>query len=297
MCKSLSYLAKFFLCIVLLSSTAWHSDRPAYRLYDAQLKTVSYEQMLDQMAQADVVLFGEQHDNPICHWLELQVTKDLYNRKKERLVLGAEMFEADNQTVLSEYTTGIITAKQLETEAKIWQNFKTDYKPLLDFAQRMRMPFVATNIPRRYASLVAKSGLEALGQLSAEAQKNIAPLPISVDLTLPSYAEMMNMGGMHGSSGSMSAENITKAQAVKDATMAHFIYKNWETGKLFLHYNGSYHSKNYEGIVWYLKKQNPKLKIVTVHSIEAEDITQPTSKEKGSADFVLAIPADMTKTY
>jgi uncharacterized iron-regulated protein len=274
------------------------SDKPAYLLYDKDLKPVSYENMLKELSQADIVFFGEIHDNSLNHWLELQVTKDLFQAKKEQLILGAEMFEADNQTVVDEYLKSLITAKQFETEAKVWQNYQTDYKPLLDFAQQNKLKFIATNIPRRYASMVSKGGLEALNQLSEDAKKNIAPLPIEVDLTLPAYAEMMKMGGMHGSgSVNMSAENITKAQIIKDATMASFILKNNETGRTLLHYNGSYHSNNFEGIVWHLKKKNPKLKIVTINTIQAKEISQPSEKEKNTANFIFVIPDDMTKSY
>lgn len=274
------------------------SDKPAYLLYDKDLRAISYENMLKELSQADVVLFGELHDNSLNHWLELQVTKDLFQAKKGQLILGAEMFESDNQTVMDEYLNSFITEKQFETEAKVWQNYQTDYKPLLDFAQQNKLKFVATNIPRRYASMVSKGGLEALNQLSDDAKKNIAPLPIDVDLSLPAYAEMMKMGGIHGSGGvNMSAENIAKAQVIKDATMASFILKNYEAGRIFLHYNGSYHSNNFEGIVWHLKKKNPKLKIITINTIQAQDITQPSEKEKNTANFIFAIPADMTKSY
>ena len=286
----------FLLAISLFGFTK--SDKPAYILYDRDLKTVSYENMLKELSQADIIFFGELHDNSLNHWLELQVTKDLFEIKKDKLTLGAEMFESDNQTVMDEYLKSLITAKQFETEAKVWQNYQTDYKPLLDFAQQNNLKFIATNIPRRYASMVSKGGLEALSQLSDDAKKNIAPLPIDADLTLPAYAEIMKMGGMHGGGGmSMSAENITKAQIVKDATMASFILKNYETGRAFLHYNGSYHSNNFEGIVWHLKKKNPALKIVTINTIQSENITQPSEKEKNTANYIFAIPADMTKSY
>jgi uncharacterized iron-regulated protein len=286
------------LLFTILIFSFFKADKPAYLLYDQDFKPISYEKMLKELAQADIVFFGELHDNSLNHWLELQVTKDLFEAKKEKLILGAEMFEADNQTVVNEYLKKIITAKQFETEAKVWQNYQTDYKPLLDFAQNNELKFVATNIPRRYASIVSKGGIEALSQLSEEAKKNIAPLPIDVDLTLPAYAEMMKMGGMHGMGGSsMSAENITNAQVIKDATMASFILKNYQSGQTFLHYNGSYHSNNFEGIVWHLKKKNPKLKIVTINTIQAEDITKPAEKEKNSANFIFVIPDDMTKSY
>lgn len=294
---------KYALCLATaLCLMAFNADKPAYLLYDKSAqKTVQYGDMLQQLKEADVVFFGEIHNSPICHWLQLQVTKDLFAARQQNLVLGAEMFEADNQLVLSEYVEGRITAAQLEAESKIWKNYQTDYKPLVDFARSNKLPFVATNVPRRYASLVSKGGLAALEQLSSEGKKCLPPLPIEVDLSLPGYKNMMDMGGMHGGSmGKMNEEtmaNMARAQAVKDATMAHFILKNWVKGKLLMHYNGTYHSNNFEGIVWYLKKQNPALKIVTIASTEETDITKPKEAKAGLADYILTVPADMTKTY
>ena len=90
---------------------------------------------------------------------------------------------------------------------------------------------------------------------------------------------------------------LVKAQASKDATMAHFIYENWSPGRLFLHYNGSYHSLKHEGIIWYLKRRNPALKVATIHAVSQQDLTQLESENKQLADFILVIDADMTPTY
>ncbi len=289
-----------FLFIVLLAlfnaGPAPLPDKPAYRLFNKAQKEVPYREVVTALSKADVVLIGELHNNPICHWLELEFTKDLYTERKSDLVLGAEMFEADNQTVLDEYLKGLISASQLEKEAKVWNNFATDYKPLVDFAAAKNLPFIATNVPRRYASMVAKNDLSALERLSPEAMKWIVPLPLQVDLTLPGYASMMNeMGGTaHGDANSA---NMAKAQALKDATMAYFILQHCKAGQLFIHYNGSYHSDNYEGIVWYLKKQAPSLNIVTISSVEQEDISKIEKDKSQSGDFTLCIPASMTKTY
>lgn len=294
-------MKKLLLAFGVASLLALTPDKPAYLLYDKTLtNVVRYDDMLKKLSEADVVFFGELHNNPVCHWLELQVTKDLYATRKGDLMLGAEMFEADNQLVLNEYVQGKITAAQLEAESKIWKNYQTDYKPLVEFARTNKLPFVATNIPRRYASLVSKGGLEALSQLSEEGKRNVAPQPFEVDLTLPGYKNMMDMSGMHGTGMKMSEEavaNMAKAQASKDATMAYFILKSWSKGKVFLHYNGSYHSNNFEGIVWYLKKQNPDLKILTIATTEEADLAAPKEAKPNLADYVLTIPADMTKTY
>ena len=60
-------------------------------LYDSKGKKVSYKKMIRVLAQNDMVLFGEYHNNSVVHWLQLELTKDLAEKKP--LVLGAEMLE------------------------------------------------------------------------------------------------------------------------------------------------------------------------------------------------------------
>jgi uncharacterized iron-regulated protein len=237
--------------------------------------------------------------------LELQLAKRLQQEKKGALVMGAEMFEADNQQALTDYVDGRTTDKEFAAQARLWPNFNTDYKPIVDLARDNKVPFVATNVPRKYASLVARKGLTALDTLSTEAKRQIAPLPITVDLTLPGYKGMLDMMGGHGSGDSKNphggnadiSANFARAQAIKDATMAHFILQNLKYGQTLLHFNGDYHSKNFEGIVWYLRKQRPDLKIMTISTVELPNIERPNAENKQLADFILAIPDDMTKTY
>lgn len=281
-----------FLVVLFFVFTAFKSDKPAYFLYNKEGKDVKYEKMMKQLEDADIVLFGESHDNPIAHWLELEVTKDLFEMKKANLIIGAEMFESDNQVILSEYLDSLITQSSFESEARLWPNYKTDYKPLIEFANKNRIPFIATNVPRRYASLVNKKGFEGLEELSEEAKAFLPPLPVKYDPNLNCYKSMMEMPGM----GSHVTPNFPKAQAIKDATMAHFILKNWEKGKTFLHYHGSYHSENFESIYWYLKQENPDLNIVTIHTVSQDDVTKLEEENTGRADFTICVDADMTKT-
>ncbi len=272
--------------------TAFRYDKPAYSLFNKEGKEVKYEKMLKQAEDADIVLFGESHDNPVSHWLQLELTKDLYNSKKNKLVLGAEMFETDNQLILDEYLNGQISQSNFESEARLWPNYQTDYKPLVEFAKKNKLRFVATNIPRRYASIVNSKGFEGLDSLSAEAKVFLPPLPVKYDPELNCYKSMMEMEGM----GSHVTPNFPKAQAIKDATMAYFILKNWSKGKTLIHYNGSYHSENFESIYWYLKQANPDLNIVTIHTVSQEDVSDLLDENKGRADFTICVVEDMTKT-
>lgn len=275
---------------------SFRSDKPAYVLYDSEGRKVKYEKMIQAVSNADVVFFGELHDNPIAHWLEYEVTADLYKIAGERLVQGAEMFEADNQLLLDEYLSAAYESDKFEAEAKLWKNYKTDYKPLVEFAKKNSLPFIATNVPRRYASVVSKKGLEALEQLPAEARNYIAPLPIFYDPEVKSYKDMLEMVGMPGMGGKPN-ENFPKAQAIKDATMAHFILKNLEPGKIFIHYNGSYHSDNYLGIIYYLKRERPDIKVATIATVLQADTASLSTEFNGTADYLVVIPETMTRTY
>ncbi len=284
------------LIITSLAMLSFRSDKPAYMLYDSEGRKVKYEKMIQEVSDADVVFFGELHDNPIAHWLEYEVTADLYKVAGDRLVQGAEMFEADNQLLLDEYLSAAYEADKFEAEVKLWKNYKTDYKPLVEFAKKNNLPFIATNVPRRYASVVSKKGLEALEQLPAEARNYIAPLPIFYDPEVKSYKDMMEMGGMPGMGGKPN-ENFPKAQAIKDATMAHFILKNLQPGKIFIHYNGSYHSDNYLGIIYYLKRERPDIKVATISTVLQADTASLSTEYAGTADYLVVIPETMTRTY
>jgi uncharacterized iron-regulated protein len=272
------------------------ADKPAYKIFDKYGKEKSFEAMLKELQTADVILFGEIHNNPICHWLEYSLAKELYKEKKGQLVFGAEMLEADNQLIVNEYLKGLIDYGALNREAKLWEHFDTDYRPLLDLAAARELNFVATNIPRRYAGLVARNDLGSLTGLEEEAKKWFPPLPVEVDLSLPGYKEL-NESGVNPHAKSPGLPFMAQAQAIKDATMAYFILKNWQKGKLFFHVNGAYHSNRYAGIVWYLKKKNPDLKILTISSVEQEQIEKPDNENKSLADYLICTPDDMTKSY
>lgn len=277
--------------LLLLTMLTGFSGKEAYTLYNADGKKIHYQSLLEKASEADVILFGELHNNPICHWLQYELTADLYEIKKDQLILGAEMFETDDQVILDEYLGGKISEKTFKDEAKEWTNYQTDYKPLVDFAKQNKIPFVATNIPRRYANMVFNRGIKSLDSLSTQAKSWICPLPFPYDSNLACYKNIAKATGGHG------GENLKLSQAIKDATMSHWIGQNRKEGNTFLHYNGTYHSQWYESMVWYLERNFPNLKILTIHTIESQDMSQLPKEEIQSADIILQIPSSMTKTH
>jgi len=279
----------FCLFFFFFSTFIFSQNKVAYQLFDAKGKKTTYKKLLKKSEKSELILFGEYHDNPISHWLELALTKDLH--KKKNIILGAEMFEKDNQYQLNQYVKAEIDQKAMDTLTRLWNNYKTDYKPIVDFAKTNQLDFIATNIPRRYASMVYRNGLEALDSLPDNEKKWIAPLPIKYDASLSQYQKMFEMAQGHA------GDNFPKAQAIKDATMGNSIIDNLKENTVFIHYNGSFHSDFFQGIYWYVIQERPNLKIITIATVTQEDLSKLEEEHIGRADFILVVDNDMTKTF
>jgi uncharacterized iron-regulated protein len=275
--------------VLLVPILIFAQEKSPYALFTKSGNKTNYAKLLRVASQSEVILFGEYHDNSVVHWLELELAKDI--SRTTSITLGAEMLEADNQSQVNAYLAEKITQKQLDSLARLWPNYKTDYKPLVDWAKEKSLPFIATNVPRKYASLVYKKGFDALLELPDQEKAWMSPLPIFYDANLPGYANMLAEMGGHG------GENLPKAQAIKDATMAYFIEKNLPKKGVFLHYNGTYHSDNFEGIGFYLKRALPELKIITISTVTQADLNALDPENVSKADFILVIDEDVTKTY
>ena len=285
-----------FICIAIVfisnmafAQTSVYSLKP-FAFYDSEGNKMEYNQVVTESQSADVILFGEHHNDAMIHWIQLRFIKDLM--KTNELILGAEFFERDDQLKLDEYTSGLIPARNFEAEARLWNNYKTDYKPIVDLARDSGLTFIATNVPRRYAALVNKGGLDTLKYLSKEARAYLPKLPITFTMETPGYTEMEEMMGGHGTDVS----NMVKAQALKDATMAESILQNMKKGKIFVHINGDFHSANHGGIYWYLKEKKPKLDVKTIKVFANENLDF-TPEMIDSGDFILVVPEDFTKSY
>ena len=278
--------------IGLLSSI----NHPAYQLYSNKGKLADYGKMIKDLAKSNMVFFGEHHTNPICHWLQLEMSQSFYEVKGQNLFLGAEMFENGNQLVIDEYLKNFYPEDKMIPEmTQLWGNYKTDYQPLVDFAKEKELRFIATNIPRRYASMIYKKGIDVLDELSPEAREMISPdLKKHFDPTVKGYAEMADQMEGHIPTNML---NIQTAQAAKDATMAHFVLKNYKKGDFLFHFEGTYHSDYSQGIIWWVNKINPGLKIKSITTVSQTEWSEMTVEQKETiADYIIVVADNMTQT-
>ena len=261
----------------------------AYQIFNAQGKKVSYKKMMKDITKSEILFFGEEHNNAIAHWLQLEITTQLCALKQDKVTLGFEMFESDQQMLLNDYLGNLIKERVFLDSCR-WSNYKTDYQPLIQLAKNKSLPCVASNIPRKYASMVYKEGRASLKKLSADELELMCDINYPIDTTLSQYKIVKEMA-MHSNG------DFLGAQAIKDATMAKFIHKYWREGNFFIHFNGSFHSDFQQGIIWYLQQYRPELNFRTISVVSQDNVQSLGSESLNRANYIICVPNTMTKTH
>ncbi|MFN5790248.1 MAG: ChaN family lipoprotein, partial [Bacteroidota bacterium] len=88
--KSLFSINLIALTLILTVNFLRAQEHAAYLIFNNKGEKVDYEQVKKKSAENEVVFFGELHNNPISHWLQLKLTSDLFDLKDGKLILGAE---------------------------------------------------------------------------------------------------------------------------------------------------------------------------------------------------------------
>ena len=278
---------KIFILFLILLTMSISISAQNYRVFDGTGNPSDLSKILEAVGQNDVVFLGEQHDDKTAHELQFEIFKTAFEKyaANKKITLSLEMFERDAQTVLDEYLRDLISEKHFLAASRPWNNYETDYRPLVEFAKEKNLPVIAANAPRRYVNMVARLGTDSLEKLSTEAKKWLAPLPFAV--SSKAYSDKFNalMGG-HGSS------NILDSQTLWDATMADSIAGNLKKDSLIIHLNGSFHTENRLGTVEHLLKFKPKTRVLVV-TMRSQDDFQNFDKAKHTdlGDFVILTEA------
>src|SRR5262245_27034684 len=113
---------------------------PGRVFVSARKQFADFEVMLADLAKADVVIIGEQHDDVNSHRLELALLEGLALRHEENVALSLEMFDRDVQETLDHFLMGHVAEADFLKDARPWPDYESDYKPLVDFALAKNWP-------------------------------------------------------------------------------------------------------------------------------------------------------------
>ena len=291
-----------------------------YRVYTAAGDPASLDDLVAAMHTADVVVFGETHDDSTTHALQLRLLEaaDALDRP---VALSLEMFERDVQGVLDEYRAGLIRERDFLAAARPWGNYATDYRPLVEYTREHGLPVIAANAPQRYVSRVSRLGPDALADLGPEAQTILPPdiAPASDALETEFLAFMRGMmahgpaapeedtaametdstaaeapaeeAAVHGSAPDLS--NLLAAQNLRDASMGHAIaaFLDANPEARVLHLNGVFHSEGGLGVPEHLARYRPGTRtlVVTARPDDAFPALDPEGFRGSEGGFFIVV--------
>jgi len=279
------------LCVFSQDSLSAH-----YKIYSvAKQKIVSLDDITNDMMNADVLFFGEEHNDSTGHFLAYSLFKKLTQKYPDKSALSLEMFETDCQNVLNEYLTGLIREKNFITEARAWHNYK-DYRPLIEWAKANKIPVVAANAPNRYVNMTNRMGLQSLNQLNTTGKSYLPPLPIDT-ASGPYYDKFLQIMGGHAALGGM---QMFQAQNLWDATMGWSIarFAKAHKGYKILQLNGGFHSEEKLGAAAQLKKYAPKIRILNIATFDDENLENPDwARLSKNGDYIIVTDPKLPKTF
>lgn len=267
-----------------------------YKIYDTRTKQViSLDKIIDDCANANVLFFGEEHNDSACHYMEKVIFEALDKKYPGKVALSLEMFETDNQTALNDYLSGFMNEDRFSKDVRLWSNYK-DYRPMIEYAKANRNTVIAANPPRRYVSLVTRRGMKALDSLSKDAKQFLPPLPY--DTLSGRYREKF-LDIMKDSPGSAS-NNIYYSQNLWDAGMSYSIYKFWRKNKdkKIFHCVGRFHCDEKLGTLAQLQKRKSGLKILNISSFSDASFSNPDwDKFSHLGDYIILTDPNLKKTF
>lgn len=283
------------ICLLPFAALSFQLDSAIYRIYDTRTqREITLPQLADALKIADVVFFGEEHDDSVAHILEYELLKAM-DERYEGVSLSMEMFVSDDQLVLQEYLAGIVTERTLMKDASLWNNYR-DYRPLVEYAKTHGIPVLAANAPSRYTNRVTRDGLASLQVLDKSARSLLAPLPI--DTLTGAYFEKFT--ALLGGHGGMENLKIYQSQNLWDATMA-FRISTWikkKSVKKVLHLNGRFHSDEQLGTVAHLRKYMRRVTTTNISCFPDASFSHPNwAAFKHLAHFIILTDPDAAKSF
>jgi uncharacterized iron-regulated protein len=289
-------LLNFTFLLFTYAITAQDSMSAHYKIYDTRSRQIiTIDKIVADMADADVLFFGELHNDSAGHYLENKILRALHAVYGDKIVLSMEMFETDNQLALNEYLEGKIDETRFSRDVRLWNNYR-DYRSMVEYARQNKLPVIAANPPRRYVNMVTRRGMKSLDSLSKEAKRFLPPLPYD---TLGGRYREKFMETMKGAPESAS-KNIYYSQSLWDAGMAYriYVYMKKNKGKKIFHCVGGFHTEEKLGTAAQLQMRNKKLKILNIASLSDKSFANPDwEKESYRGDYIIITNPDLKKTF
>ena len=267
-------------------------------MFDGQRgNAMTWDDLLQSAAGADVIILGEQHVDAQGHAVELAIVADVMERWPGT-ALSLEMLERDEQPLIDDYLDGIIDAEQFTrlTFSSNWGggdgSWALWYQPLVDAAKDAGAPVIAANAPRRYVRLARTDGYERLDELTQPRREffdhpDHLPEGPYRDRFWEAMSDHDTDDDANPELDDEMLESMFRSQLVWDATMAASIAEALESGaSKVIHVVGQFHCDFEGGMVQQLRQRLPNADILVI-SLQTASDEALRDDDVGRADIVV----------
>lgn len=256
----------------------------------------SWDEMMADLASADAVFLGEEHDDGAGHALQREIVEELFTRWGGG-VLSLEMLERDEQESVDLWLVGDISEEEMikRTGSASWSgegSWDAWYQPLLDEAREHGGSVTAANAPREHVRTALRDGFDGLPGWSDPERANF-DIP---GWEHPEYWEalrqlMLDARRSYAEEGAvviLDHEDIDRAmrsQLIWDATMSRSASAARARGKV-IHVAGHFHIDGPGATVGEYRRLRPDDTIRRVTVRQSEGFT-PGDDEIGQAEWIV----------
>lgn len=224
------YPLRKFLIVIIILCTAFQAKMQAhaedislFRVSDRTI--VSYEEMIRDVREANLIFVGELHDNESHHKSQLDLITGL-NRLKIPIAVGLEMFAAKSQNELDRWVNGDISIDNfIKAYYKNWNVPWVFNNAIFLYLRNNKIPAIGLNIPKEVSEKIDRFGFSSLSIKEVEEY-----FPRVVCNVEEKYLDYIKRAYRAHENSKMQFSHFCEAQLLRDKTMAwnitEFLRKN-----------------------------------------------------------------------
>ena len=266
-------------------------DPTSLPMYDgARGDRLVWNDLVARSLDAEVVMIGEEHDDPNAHALQAALVADLL-ALDERTALSLEMLERDEQSLVDAWLADEIDATELvkRTGSGSWYDWDAFYQPVLDAAKRSGSPVIAANAPREF---VRRARLEGYDELRKSTDEELLLFDLPETLDQGGYWERFRstMREFRGDEVDEAAIRRTfSSQMVWDATMGASVARALEREDVdrVIHLLGRFHGDFEGGTVREVKRLRPGTRVLVISCVSEGAGDHLLADDEGRAQVVV----------
>ena len=249
---------------------------------------MTWASLMDAIAEADVVVLGEEHDDSVAHRFQLAVVSQVLATWPGSAV-ALEMLERDQQAEVNDYLAGTLTGSEfLEAVTggpESTRSFAEFYLPIVDAAGSEEAPVIAANAPRQYVRMARTEGWDGLAA-RPESGQGLYVLPKRLDQGdyRRRIEELMRSYGKEPTREAV--DEVLRAQQIWDSTMADSTLQALHDAEKVVLLVGRFHGDFAGGTVEEIRRRSTLVRVLYVTIIN-EDARRLRPEDLGRAEFVV----------